>query len=164
MVPSGPAEDWDCDHIAPSLPLVDDREIKVYYGAICGEGTRGERRSGGVAVLRLDGYTRLEPEDPGKGAVLTTIPVSPAGASHLQVNADCGEGGYLQAELLDAGSGMPLPGFTRSDSVPFRSDAVSHRMSWTGGRRLSDLDRRFQVRFHLVGSNGFPRLYSFSFK
>ena len=164
VVPSGAAEDWDCDHIAPSLPLVDDREIKVYYGAICGEGTAGERRSGGVAVLRLDGYTRLEPEEPGKGAALTTIPVEPGGASQLYVNADCGEGGYLLAELLDPESGRPLPGFHRSDSVPFRGDAVSHRISWAGGRGLSDLDEPFQVRFHLVGSEGYPRLYSFSFK
>ena len=164
VVPSGAAGDWDCDHIAPSLPLVDDGEIKVYYGAICGEGTSGERRSGGVAVLRLDGYTRLEPEEPGKGAALTTIPVKPDGASYLHVNADCGEGGYLLAELLDPESGRPLTGFDRSDSVPFRGDAVSHRMSWTGGRDLSDLDGTFQVRFHLVGAAGFPRLYAFRFE
>lgn len=164
VVPSGAAGEWDCDHIAPSLPLVDDREIRVYYGAICGEGTRGERRSGGVAVLRLDGYTRLELKEPGRGATLTTIPVSPAGASQLHVNADCGDGGTLLAELLDPESGGPLPGFHRSDSVPFRGNTVSHRMSWTGGRSLSDVDRTFQVRFHLVGSEGYPHLYSFSFK
>ena len=127
-------------------------------------GTAGERRSGGVAVLRLDGYTRVEPVEPGKGAALTTIPVEPGGASQLYVNADCGEGGYLLAELLDPESGRPLPGFHRSDSVPFRGDAVSHRISWAGGRGLSDLDEAFQVRFHLVGSEGYPRLYSFSFK
>ena len=164
VVPSGPAGSWDCDHVAPSQPLVDDNEIKVYYGAICGEGTPGERRSGGVAILRLDGYTRLEPEEPEKSAALTTIPVKPGGASHLHVNAECGVGGRLQAELLDAESGTPLLGFARSESVPFRGDAVSHRMTWKGGRRLSDVDRPFQVRLHLAGSNGFPRLYSFSFE
>ena len=56
VVPSGAAEDWDCDHIAPSLPLVDDREIKVYYGAICGEGNVRRKtlgRSRGSEARRL---------------------------------------------------------------------------------------------------------------
>ncbi len=121
VVPSGADGSWDCDHIAPSLPLVDDREIKVYYGAICGEGTSGEQRSGGVAILRLDGYTRLEPKEPGKDSALTTIPVTPGGASHLYVNADCGEGGTLLAELLDPESGSRYPGSTGPTASRFRA-------------------------------------------
>ena len=163
VVPSGSPGDWDCDHVAPSLPLLDEKEIKVqeYYGAICGEDEPNERRSGGVATLRLDGYTHLQPEK-DRGS-LTTIPVNPGQASQLLINANSGQGGYLEAELLDTKNGRPIAGFTRADSVRFEGDSVSHRMKWKGNENLPKLDHPFQIRFHLVGSKGFPRLYSFSF-
>ena len=163
-MPSGPLGSWDCDHIAPSLPLVDEKEIKVYYGAICGEDTPHERRSGGVAILRLDGYTHLQAQEGRSGGSFTTIPVNPGQATHLNINAACGNGGYLEAELLDADSGKPLAGFTRTASVRFEGDSTSHRMMWNGDKDLSSIDRPFQLRFHFAGSKSFPRIYSFSFQ
>ena len=164
VVTSSPSGDWDCDHIAPSLPLVDEEEIKVYYGAICGEDKPTERRSGGVAILRLDGFTHLQPEEGQRGGSFTTIPVNPGQASYLDLNAACGRQSYLEAELLDADSGKPLSGFARTDSVRFEGDSTSHRMTWKSTKDLSSINRPFQVRFHFVGSEGFPRFYSFSFR
>ena len=164
VVPSGPVGSWDCDHIAPSLPLVDEEEIKVYYGAICGEDKPHERRSGGVAILRLDGFTHLQPKEGQSGGSFTTIPVDPGQASHLHINAACGKEGYLEAELLDADSGKPLSGFARADCVRFEGDSTSHKVRWKGNKDLSSIDRPFQLRFHFAGSKGFPRFYSFSFQ
>ncbi len=164
VVPSGALSAWDCDHIAPSLPLVDEEEIKVYYGAICGEDGPNEKRSGGVATLRLDGYTHLQPKEDQRGGSFTTIPVNPGQASHLFINANCGQRGFLEVELLDADSGKPVAGFARTDGIRFKGDSTSHRMIWKGNHLLSSIDRPFQVRFHYVGGKGFPRLYSFSFQ
>lgn len=163
VVPSGLANAWDCDHIAPSLPLLDEKDIKVYYGAICGEGEPHEKRSGGVAILRLDGYTHLQPQEGQSRGSFTTIPINPGQASDLFINADCGQGGHLEAELSDADSGEPLAGFSRTASVRFEGDSTSHRMMWKGDKDLSSIDRPFRIRFHLVGSRSFPRFYSFSF-
>lgn len=164
VVPSAPVGNWDCGQIAPSLPLVDENEIKVYYGAICGEDQPKEIRAGGVALLRLDGFTHLQLQEDRSAGSFTTIPVQPAGANYLSINAESGEDGHLQAELLDAATGDPMPGFGRVDVVGFRGDSTSHRVTWRGDRKLSDLDAPFQVRFYLTGSNSFPRIYSFSFQ
>ena len=90
--------------------------------------------------------------------------MNPGRASHLFINANCGQGGHLEAELLDADSGEPLAGFTRTASVRFEEDSTSHRMMWKGDKDLSSIDRPFQLRFYFAGSKGFPRLYSFSFR
>ena len=164
VIPMGSARSWDCDHIVPSLPLVDGDEIKIYYGSICGEGTAQERRSGGVAILRKDGFTHLQLEKGSVEGRLTTIPIQPGEASQLWVNVDCGADGYLEVELLDIEHGVPIAGYTRRESIPIKGDSIAKKITWTRGGDLSSLRTQFQVCFYLVGSGSFPKIYSFEFR
>ena len=69
VVPSGPAEELGLrPYRSLSAPGGRTARSRSTTEPSAARAQPGERRSGGVAVLRLDGYTRLEPEDPGKGA------------------------------------------------------------------------------------------------
>ena len=156
---------WDSDMVAPSVPLVDGEDIKLYYGGWRSSPWAEGQPSGGVATLRLDGFTHLElVKDRARGS-LTTIPIGPGTASELYVNADCSEGGSLQVELIDPASGRPLPGYSREESPRFEGDSLAWRVEWEQGRSLDGLKgNSFQIKFHLAATGGSPKLYSFSLK
>ena len=161
----GPGQ-WDSDSIAPSVPLVDDDEIKLYYSGYRFSRTKrieGERACG-LATVRLDGFTHVDLEDGRDRGSVTTIPVARGGAAELHVNAFCAEGSRIEVELIDSSSGQPLPGFSRKQCTPITSDSLAHRIRW-GKRSLADvLGASFQIRFHFVKGRESPRLYSFEFR
>ena len=165
VVRRGDAGEWDCDMIGPSVPLVDEDEIKVYYSGYRFSETElveGEHACG-LATLRLDGFTHVRLEDDRDEGVVTTISVDRGTAADLIVNAICGDGSKIAVELLDPENGEPLPNFTRKDCTVIRTDSLTHRVNW-GGRSLKDLTNdSFQIRFYLSGSNASPELYSFEF-
>ncbi len=167
VITRGAPDAWDSDMVASSVPLVDDEEIKLYYGGYnMKRSTLAEGQpSGGLATLRLDGFTHLELVKGRARGSLTTIPIGRGTASELYLNADCSEGGFLQAELIDPASGRPLPGYSREESTRFEGDSVAWRVEWENGRGLHGLKvDSFQIKFHLAATGGSPKLYSFKLK
>ena len=166
VIRRGAPGEWDSDSIAPSVPLVDEDEIKVYYSGYRFSRTKrieGERGCG-LATLRLDGFTHLTLEDGRDQGSVTTIPAVRGGATELHVNASCAEGSRIEVELIDSNSGQALPGFSREQCTPITSDSLAHRVRW-GKRRLADIpNASFQIHFHLANGRESPRLYSFEFR
>ena len=166
VVCRGAAGEWDSDMIAPSVPLVDEDEIKVYYSGYRFSKTKlieGERACG-LATLRLDGFTHLTLEDDRDQGSVTTIPVDRGTATKLYVNASCADGNRIEVELIDPESGQTLPGFSREECTPLTTDSLTHRVGWRK-RSLADVrNASFQIRFHLAGGDSSPKLYSFEFR
>ncbi len=166
VVRRGAAGEWDCDMIAPSVPLVDEDEIKVYYSGYRFSQTKlieGEHACG-LATLRLDGFTHLTLEDGRDQGSVTTIPVDRGVATELYVNASCAEDSRIEVELIDPKSGQAIPGFSREECTPLTTDSLAHRISW-GKRSLADArNASFQIRFHLANGRESPGLYSFEFR
>jgi hypothetical protein len=166
VVRRGAAGEWDCDEIAPSVPLVDEGEIKVFYSGYRFSRTKlieGERACG-LATLRLDGFTHLTLEDGRDRGSVTTIPVDQGAATELHVNASCADGSRIEVELINPASGQALPGFSCEECTPITTDSLAHRVGW-GNRSLADVrNASFQIRFHLANGRASPGLYSFEFR
>ncbi|MCX6619962.1 MAG: hypothetical protein NTY38_02560 [Acidobacteria bacterium] len=160
LIPRGPAGSWDCDEVTASLPLVDNDEIKLYYGGGC-----GDRGAGGLSTLRLDGFTNLELEPNRSSGMLATIPIHPEGARRIIVNADCGRDGYLEAELVDAATGSVLPGFSRGDSIRIQGNSTRHALHWRGEKQPGLLlSGEFRLRIYFAAGGNSPRLYAIHFE
>ncbi|HAA62697.1 MAG TPA: hypothetical protein DCE39_17365 [Planctomycetaceae bacterium] len=166
VIRRGDPGQWDSDSIAPSVPLVDDDEIKLYYSGYRFSRTKrieGERACG-LATVRLDGFTHVDLEDGRDRGSVTTIPVARGGAAELHVNLSCAKGSRIEVELIDSRTGRAIPGFSRGDCSPITTDSLAHRVRW-GKRSLADvLGASFQIRFHFVKGRESPRLYSFGFR
>lgn len=109
-----------------------------------------------LARLRVDGFVSL------KGGIewgtVLTRPLVVSGDS-VRVNADSWRGRVL-TELVDAGSGQPIAGFSRDDCIPAIIDSIDERVHWRGGRDLKELTgRTIRLRFFLWQAE----LYSFWF-
>ncbi len=116
----------------------------------------------GLAVLRPDGFTHVEPDgDRGGGGTLTTIPVRSGAAQTLRVNADCRKGSSIRVELLHAQEEKPLAGYARADARPIRGDQPDVAVRWKGPATLPEGEETFRIRFHLEGQHA--RLYSIAF-
>ena len=131
-----------------------NREIWIYYNALRFRGMRElykdipdayfEDQSALVlAKLRLDGFVSL---DAAKEGTVVTQPFLAQGGQ-LFVNA-VANAGTLRAELLDAESGQPLPGFSLSEAAALQGDHLASRLGWQARTALPQ-DRAVRVRFHL---------------
>ncbi len=140
----------------------DGREIWIYYNAIRfrgpKEGYRGvddaffdDTSALCLAKLRLDGFVSLDAE--GEGTVVTK-PFSMTGGD-LYVNAEAQEGDVC-AELLDAGTMSPLPGFSAAECEPLRGDHLRGRLTWKDRPRFAS-EQTVRVRFVLRQA----KLYAF---
>ena len=166
VVQRGAPGQWDADSIAPSLPLVDEDEIKVYYSGY--RFSRTERIEGeracGLATLRLDGLTQLTLEEGRDQGSVTSIPVVRGSAHDLYVTAWCATGSRIEVALIDPTSGQALPGFSRAECTALTTDSLAHRIRW-GKRSLADVSQAsFRIHFHLVIGGASPQLYSFEFR
>jgi len=176
VISLGNSGEWDCSIISPSVPLVDGDEIKLYYGGIgkyyvkenkTGSNLREKdiKRSGGLATLRLDGFTHLQLEGNCHKGSLTTIPIIKGRVNSLWVNADCRKGSYLQVELIDATTGKVIPNYSRNECSKITGNSVSQKVVWKNKVNLSGIKTSsFQIKFYFFGEKGFPKLYSFEFK
>ena len=175
VIPLGPAGAFDAMVILPSMPVVLDDEIRIYYGG----GGETERPGGppskwltqpGLATLRRDGFTALELAHGMDKGVIETIPFHPPRRSRtLHVNADCGPRGSMRAELLDAVTGRALPGYSLSDCTPVRGDHLDATIMWRSHETLPRTSAPqapnggICLRLQLSGDVGFPKLYAFWF-
>ena len=95
-----------------------------------------------LAKVRLDGFVSLDAED--KGTMLTSPFVLDG---DVYVNADA-QNGQLKAELVDATTMDPLPGYSLTDCDPVTVDDLSHKLTWresTAPRREQPVRLRFEL-------------------
>ena len=114
----------------------------------------------GVAKLRKDGYASLFANLYRQG-IVTTRPLISLG-SRLSINARCGTGGSIRAEVLNR-DGQILGSCNVDRSDAFEADSTDHTMTWNGdpsipaGRGQNLYWRK--LRFYLRNAE----LYSFRF-
>ncbi|HEY3267788.1 MAG TPA: hypothetical protein VGM37_12730 [Armatimonadota bacterium] len=111
----------------------------------------------GLATLRLDGFCSMA-AGRKEGWVISRREVF--NAPEVTINAKCGRGGYVAAEILDRNDRV-IPGFSRRECVPFTGDSVRHTLRWktaTFPRALADKDRK--VRFILRNADLYAYLPS----
>jgi hypothetical protein len=84
-----------------------------------------------------------------------TIPVRRGAASEIRLNADCGPGGRIEADLLDAATGRTI-----AESLPIAGDVLSEAVRWKGAVSLAERD--FQLRLRLSGQE--TRIYAIEFR
>ena len=169
----GSAKSWDSAEITPAVPVVDGERMLLYYGAMGRHVSHVDKtgsdlnedeipRGIGVAVLRPDGFTHVEPDPDCGGGFLTTIPVRSGAAQTLCVNADCRKGSSLRVELLHAQEEKPLAGYARTDGQAVRGDHLDTAVRWKGQATLPGGEETSRIRFHLEGPRA--RLYGFAFR
>ena len=108
------------------------------------------------ATLRRDGFVSA---DAGfHGGELTTPPLRFDG-ERLELNCDCGGGGWLQVEIQDD-AGRPLEGYTATDCDPVVANAIAATVTWRGHASVAALaGRPVRLRFGMRDT----KLYAFQF-
>ncbi|MBL9216837.1 MAG: hypothetical protein JNG83_15270 [Opitutaceae bacterium] len=120
----------------------------------------------GLALLPADGFTHLRARDGYGPGIATTVPIEVRDPARASLRLALGGGmpyrNWVEVEVLDAATGRPLPGFTRTDCVDLAGDGASLPVEWAGGRTtLADVGvPTIRLRFHLFGE---ARLRSFHF-
>ncbi len=134
----------------------EDREIWLYYNALRFRGPQYLYDEKGVpshfhddasalvlAKLRLDGFVSLDAIEPG---TLTTKPfLSQGGTIYVNANAPAGE---IRAEVLDASTQQPRPGYSLNETTPLQGDHLRGQLAWAGQAALP-VEGAVCVRFHL---------------
>ena len=156
-------EPWDganygtAQNLLCGRPIVRGDEIWVYYNALRIRDNKElywERDRYGfidrdlfddhsalhLGKLRLDGFVSLDAEVEGH---VVTEPFDWSGET-VSVNVDAR--GELRAELVDAGTMAPVPGYTASESAPITGDHLAAPVAWRGGDAGS---QRARLRFTL---------------
>ncbi|MFN0170628.1 MAG: hypothetical protein ACKV22_29755 [Bryobacteraceae bacterium] len=106
----------------------------------------------GLARLRRDRFVSLR-AGPQEGFAMTRL-VSIGEASQLIVNANA-IGGQLEVELVDEYI-RPVPGFTRAEFTPIRTDGVSQVCRWKKNLNLAALSgKTVRLRFYLRSADLF---------
>jgi hypothetical protein len=141
-------------------PVVTETETWIYYA---GRGNRhnsadGDGSNTGLfrAVLRRDGFVSA---DAGlSGGEFVTPPLKFDG-DELELNVDCGAGGWLLVELQDE-EGRALEGYTLKTCETITANAIETPVAWRGPGSHIAVDRQ-AVRLRVVMRSA--KLYSFRF-
>jgi hypothetical protein len=150
LIPKG--SEGSCDSgcvYAAAAPVVQENEIKLYYGASNGPHTGWRDGFLCLARMRPDGFAFLEPDGSG-AAVLVTRPVRIEGDLFVNANAS---GGQLRVGVLEA------DGFSLDAAVPLHGDHVRHSCRWRKGSLKSLAGREVRLVFELRSA----RAYGFTF-
>lgn len=147
--------DWNYGNVqsAGGVCLVVGDRLFFYVSGRTGGRDLNSRSSTGLATLRRDGFVSMDAGT--QEGTLTTRLVTFKGR-RLFVNADV-ESGELRVEILDR-NGRPIPGFTRAECLPLRSDSTLLAVHWKDASDLTSLAGK-PVRFRFYLRDG--RLYSF---
>jgi hypothetical protein len=166
VIPVGAPDQWDALTILPTIPVMLEKEIRLYYGggreAISDDGRRRWDVRPGLATLRRDGFTAVRLADGADSGWLETIPFSlPEGPHELRINAACPSGTEIRVAVIDARSGDEIPGHASSECHPFVGDSLDAAIRWKNARALPHRERRVRLRFELKGTDNTPSLYAF---
>ena len=164
LSPVGDGSAYDTGQIVTTNgPVVRNNELWFYYVGLryrhmfIADRTARENFDASavcMARLRMDGFLSL------KGGIewgsVLTKPIVVEG-SELRVNVDSWRG-RVQAEILDASDGRPIPGFTKDDCIPTMIDSIDESVRWKQKADLSELSgRTVRIRFWLLRAE----LYAF---
>lgn len=131
-----------------------------------GNGNEKTQASSGIDAMRMraDGFISLTaPLLLEGGIIATTHPVTFTG-SVLYLNLDTSAGGAAWVAIVDADTGVELPGYSLSECVPMVVNDIAAPVLWRPNASPTSSvaplqGRAVKLRFHLVGA----RLYSFQF-
>ncbi len=158
LIPNGDIGDVDrfTNLLTGAPPIHRNGKLYIYYRALANrhnpyEGSDTSLEGGGLCLgtLRQDGFASVAAGY--DGGALTTKPYLLKG-TQLKVNAKANFG-QLTIELLDENRN-PIPGFTRQDCLPMKSDALDHPITWKNQPLPTKPTR---LRFYLNNA----RLYAF---
>lgn len=156
LIPRGQAGEFDAGQIfTAAAPVQVEDTLYFYYGGFSEpHNSPSQKSSIGLATLRLDGFCSIHAGD-DEGWLVTRREVF--GVPKITINAKTGQGGYVVAEILDRDNN-PIPGFTRSDCVPFTGDATRHILTWrTEALPASHAVQEKKLRYYLKNAE----LYSY---
>jgi len=170
VIPLGQPGEFDSHSILPSMPVVLEDEIRLYYGGSAYEEREQRGRPSyegmvcrpGLATLRAHGFTCLALADGATSGRLLSLPLDLSEPCTLIVNAACDAGRTLCACIVDAESREPLRGRCDADCDPLEADDLAHAISWRGEAVIEPTGRPVRVRFSFAGDADLPRLYSYS--
>lgn len=153
ILPNGPLA-WDAGMVfTTQQPLVENGQIKLYYGGIndshCESNWIG---SIGLATMRKDGFASLDAGSTG-GVLVTRKLINAAGA--LRVNCSA-VGGSIWVEVLDE-NGDVLPGYSQADCAPLQDDSTDAPVAWGERSTLPATGGPIRLRFILQNAS----IYSF---
>ena len=147
---SSTSTDWDYGMIWDGAPTQVGTTWRHYYSACISlhNATPPYSAYMGYAV---SGFQRIGPVI-GAGGTLTTTAFTPR-TGHLYVNTTAsGVGARLDAEVLDAVSGLALTGYAIGQSDGLTTDTYSSEMTWGSGARTLPTGSSVKVRFTLTGA------------
>ncbi|HYN96064.1 MAG TPA: hypothetical protein VES42_19640 [Pilimelia sp.] len=160
LIPLGAAGELDDGFLMlASAPVVDGDRVRLYYsGWDAGHETAGRSSRVFYAEWRRDGFVSLRAG--AGGGTLTTKPLRPTGTT-VTVNADLtpgtGVAGQLTAEVLDAGTGVVIPGYGTAQSTVVAGDTLAGSLTWAGKNLSALAGRQIRLRFTLTAGD----FYSF---
>lgn len=141
---------------ASRAPVVMGDELWFYYSGWdqAHEDYEGVDCSIGLARLRLDGFCSMRAGDT-EGWLISRREVF--NTPKVIINARCGPGGYVAAEILDRNN-KPIPGFEWYFSKAFTGDSVRGELTWKTATFLENmLDKDKKIRFRIKNAD----LYSY---
>jgi len=133
--------DWWISGIQERLDVPEARDLdEVRYGL-------------GLAKMRRDGFVSIDAGPVREGIVITRALRS--SGTQLVINAECGEGGYIEVEVTDDDENV-FEGCARKDCNTFTGDGTSAVITWKKQGHIPH-NGRFRLRFFMRNAS----LYSF---
>lgn len=166
VIPVGAAGEWDALTILPTIPIVLEKEIRLYYGggreAISDDGYKRMDVRPGLATLRRDGFTAVRLTGGAGEGWLETIPFAlPEGRHKLRINAACPVGTEIRVAVIDAESGHEIQEYASGQCEALQGDSLEATIRWKAGQTLPLGVRLVRLRFELKGTDKTPSLYAF---
>ena len=135
--------DWWISGLKEKLDVPEARDLdEVRYGL-------------GLAKLRRDGFVSIDAGPVREGVVVTRV--MRTDGKRLELNAACGDGGYIRVEATD-GDERALPGCALEECDTFTGDSTRAVLTWKGS---SEIKHQGSVRLRFFMKNA--SLYSFTF-
>jgi uncharacterized membrane protein len=154
ILPNGPLA-WDAGMVfTTQQPLVENSQLKLYYGGIDGSHCGSNWVGGiGLATMRKDGFASLDAGSTS-GTLITRRLLNAAGT--LRVNYSAAAGGSLRVEVQDE-NGNPVPGHSLAECTPLQGDATDAAVAWGPLTVLPTTAGPISLRFSLQNAS----IYSF---